>query len=64
MFGEATNKDLGEGAPLQDGLLALGEMRNDIQLVGRRGNFSRRNGRCGVEKGAIEPGNVAVLEPG
>ena len=62
-FAEATNQDLGKGAPLQDRLLALGEMGNYIQLVGRRSDFSWRNGRCGVEKRAIEPGDVAVLEP-
>jgi len=46
MFGEATNKDLGEGAPLQDGLLALGEMRDNVQLVGCRGDSGGRNGSC------------------
>ncbi len=62
--GEATNEDLGEGAPLEDRLLALWEMWNDVELVGCRGDFGCRNrGWCGVEEGPIEPGYVAILEP-
>lgn len=62
--GEATNEDLGEGASLEDGLLALWEMRNDVELVGCRGDFGCWNrGWCGVEERPIEPGYVAILEP-
>lgn len=64
-LGEATNEDLGEGAALEDGLLAFREMRNDVELVGRGGDFGCRNrGWCGVvEEGPIEPGYVAILQP-
>jgi hypothetical protein len=62
-LGEATNEDLGEGAPLEDGLLALREMGNDVKFVSGRGDFGSRNGGYRVEEGPIEPGYVAVLEP-
>lgn len=62
-LGEAANQDLGEGAPLENRFLALWEMRNDVELVGRRGDFGWRNGGCGVEEGPIEPGYVAILKP-
>lgn len=64
-LGEATNEDLGEGAALEDGFLALWEMWNDVELVGRGGDFGCRNrGWCGViEEGPIEPGYVAILQP-
>jgi hypothetical protein len=64
-LGETTNEDLGEGAPLENRLLALWEMWNDVELVGRRGDFGSRKGGCGlgVEERPIEPGDVAILQP-
>jgi len=62
-LGKATNEDLGEGAPLENGLLALGQMRNDVEFVGRCGDFGCRNRGCRIEERSIEPSDVAILKP-